>query len=491
MASGTGDSEEIYGNNDTILLYKLGLTGKLLGALQKPGGYDDGHDSHEEETEYDEGAYDGHEEETEYDEVDYDGHEEETEYDDYYDSFSSGEEEIEDTNQQEIAPTEEENTQQVQDENIQGNDCDEEDGYLVLRPSSPEGINSQTPSSLPVWPPMPQPPSNITRQLSQRRGVPWKPHPTSKEINSAANSVFSNPQNNGRSPGPSFADLSNRGPMPVPAQKRDFQNKVCPETPDRSARPLPKPDKLGLSKVTPKGPTETEGSTVRPSRFGHQRQSLRVPQENCGAKNGAPPIINHQTNNQPDTLAQQRQLQNSVNARTNVPVKGSPTRYGPSPQNSNNCLGSPKLPLPSSTPFVKLENGEKITLTPLYRSIIDKPYFHLVSRDFAKNLTTTGGAGAFLIRPSRKTGNPLTITVNNGRNNFHVSIRRRPDNLFALGSERREEMTFSTIDEIIDTHQQTPIVLSNGTRLTLKHSPIRTGNTYVQHSVPGSRGNRN
>lgn len=39
---------------------------------------------------------------------------------------------------------------------------------------------------------------------------------------------------------------------------------------------------------------------------------------------------------------------------------------------------------------IRLENGEYVTLSPLYQKLMEKPYFHLISRNFAKELVTKG-----------------------------------------------------------------------------------------------------
>lgn len=44
----------------------------------------------------------------------------------------------------------------------------------------------------------------------------------------------------------------------------------------------------------------------------------------------------------------------------------------------------------SSQPFINLGNGEHIELTPLYRKIMEKPYFQFISRAKAKELVMQG-----------------------------------------------------------------------------------------------------
>lgn len=45
----------------------------------------------------------------------------------------------------------------------------------------------------------------------------------------------------------------------------------------------------------------------------------------------------------------------------------------------------------------------------------------------------------FLIRPSTRTGNPLTLTLKQDNRPYNINIRQRPDSLFALGAEKPQE----------------------------------------------------
>lgn len=44
-------------------------------------------------------------------------------------------------------------------------------------------------------------------------------------------------------------------------------------------------------------------------------------------------------------------------------------------------------------PKVSLEDGVKIILIPLYEGLMEKPYFHLLSREGAKKLVLQGNIG--------------------------------------------------------------------------------------------------
>ncbi|XP_050714403.1 B-cell linker protein-like isoform X3 [Eriocheir sinensis] len=127
----------------------------------------------------------------------------------------------------------------------------------------------------------------------------------------------------------------------------------------------------------------------------------------------------------------------------------------------------------SCHPFISLENGEQIELTPLYRKIMEKPYFQFISRAKAKELVMQGKEGTFLIRPSTRTKMPFTLTVKHDDRYYNINIRQRPDRLFALGYEKASERTFSSIDEMVSTHYKEPITLVNGECALLKYSPSK------------------
>ncbi|XP_045135014.1 uncharacterized protein LOC123518322 isoform X2 [Portunus trituberculatus] len=138
-----------------------------------------------------------------------------------------------------------------------------------------------------------------------------------------------------------------------------------------------------------------------------------------------------------------------------------------------------------SLPYVILDNGKTLDLTPLYKKLLEKPYFHLISRHKAENLIMPGEDGIFLIRPSTKSGHPLTLVLSLEKHPYNINIRQRPDSLFALGKEKTQEKAFSSLDELVNTYSREPIKLENGKKAFLKHTPPKKGNSYVKHHPPG------
>lgn len=145
---------------------------------------------------------------------------------------------------------------------------------------------------------------------------------------------------------------------------------------------------------------------------------------------------------------------------------------------------APSLPT-ENQPHVKLDDGETILLTPLYQKIMDKPYVHMISRPKAKALIANGDDGMFLVRPSTRTGNPLTLTLKEDGRPYNINIRLRPDQRFALGVAKSQEQTFTSIDEMINTYKREPIKLKNGKTSFLKYTPPKQGSIYVKHHPVG------
>ncbi|XP_071542285.1 uncharacterized protein [Panulirus ornatus] len=144
--------------------------------------------------------------------------------------------------------------------------------------------------------------------------------------------------------------------------------------------------------------------------------------------------------------------------------------------------GAPSLPhIGETNPVqIKLHGGESIELLPLYRRIMDQPYFHMISRAKSKDILKTAMDGMFLIRPSTRSNDPLTLCLRHGGRTYNINIRHRRDGLFALGSEKSNEMIFSSVEEMIALHRREPIRLQNGKRAMLTESPPKFGHDYVE-----------
>ncbi|KAG7200813.1 hypothetical protein KM043_003184 [Ampulex compressa] len=112
-------------------------------------------------------------------------------------------------------------------------------------------------------------------------------------------------------------------------------------------------------------------------------------------------------------------------------------------------------------------------------SYIDKPWFHNVTREQAialindENVYGDPQDGYFLLRPSTKNiNNPLTLVLWYRDRVYNIAVRKKPDNRYALGSAKVDELSFSSVEEIVNFHMRKEIVLyTNGaetgsTRLT-------------------------
>ncbi|KAK3868507.1 hypothetical protein Pcinc_026107 [Petrolisthes cinctipes] len=127
---------------------------------------------------------------------------------------------------------------------------------------------------------------------------------------------------------------------------------------------------------------------------------------------------------------------------------------------------------------VNLGDEETITLTPFLYSLMNLPYFHLISRPRSKNLMATAEEGVFLLRPSTRSKDPLTLSHRHNNHTYNINIRKRHDGLLALGSEKAREQTFTTIEELVSTHKQEPIKLKNGEQTVLTTSPPKDTEHY-------------
>ncbi|XP_037783059.1 YLP motif-containing protein 1-like isoform X2 [Penaeus monodon] len=133
---------------------------------------------------------------------------------------------------------------------------------------------------------------------------------------------------------------------------------------------------------------------------------------------------------------------------------------------------------------VPREDGGMVELTPLYRSIFDRPYFHIISRNKSRELLEKAEDGVFLIRPSTRSSDPLTLCLRYRSRTYNINIRCRPDGLFALGSEKTNEMTFSSVDDIVTTYTREPIKLQSGDRAMLTVPPPKSDHIYVKMPLP-------
>ncbi|XP_064465905.1 lymphocyte cytosolic protein 2-like isoform X2 [Ornithodoros turicata] len=91
------------------------------------------------------------------------------------------------------------------------------------------------------------------------------------------------------------------------------------------------------------------------------------------------------------------------------------------------------------------------------------PWFHDIEREQVDFYLRDREDGAYLVRVSKRGGdnNPYTLSIFYKDRIFHLNIRRRNDNTYALGTEKPMEKTFTSIPELIEYHQQEPIILTS------------------------------
>ncbi|XP_019615509.1 PREDICTED: extensin-like isoform X1 [Branchiostoma belcheri] len=119
----------------------------------------------------------------------------------------------------------------------------------------------------------------------------------------------------------------------------------------------------------------------------------------------------------------------------------------------------PSVPLPEPDP------------EPLQGGLYEYPWYHgeVEQRQASAALREHGKDGAFLIRKSTKDPTrPYTLALIYQKAIKKVQIRYRPDQQYALGTEKEDEDTFFSIPDLIDFHQTHDILLSQGgkTKLT-------------------------
>ncbi|XP_064093245.1 uncharacterized protein LOC135205978 isoform X4 [Macrobrachium nipponense] len=108
----------------------------------------------------------------------------------------------------------------------------------------------------------------------------------------------------------------------------------------------------------------------------------------------------------------------------------------------------------------------------------------LLKETECRSASYCAGDGVFLIRPSTRSSDPLTLCVQYGGRTYNINIRRRNDALYALGTEKVNEMTFKSVDELVSTYSKEPIKLQSGSHVRLLRSPAKEDHIYVRMPVP-------
>lgn len=160
-------------------------------------------------------------------------------------------------------------------------------------------------------------------------------------------------------------------------------------------------------------------------------------------------------------------------------------------------LEKPPPPLPDKPPMERSLDKKFATLPlsnsslscprplpppPPDRQYTEKPWFHNVTRERAMALIreqcTYPQDGYFLVRPSTTNhSNPLTLVLWFKDRVYNVPVRKRVDNRFALGSEKMNEQSFATVEEIVHYYSREELFLYTGGiqmgSTTLSDTPIK------------------
>lgn len=134
----------------------------------------------------------------------------------------------------------------------------------------------------------------------------------------------------------------------------------------------------------------------------------------------------------------------------------------------------PLPPTPKPQQEKTISDGVRGGLLP--SSLDHQPWFHNVDRKQAEELIKNGVDGYFLIRPSSQSQNPLTLTLWYNQRVYNISVRQRKDGRIALGFEKPDEQSFSSIEEMVTNYQSENLLLFSRNE--------RTGRTVLKNSPP-------
>ncbi|XP_044760023.1 uncharacterized protein LOC123317517 [Coccinella septempunctata] len=97
---------------------------------------------------------------------------------------------------------------------------------------------------------------------------------------------------------------------------------------------------------------------------------------------------------------------------------------------------------------------------------VKEEFYKNVSREKAEYLLEDRQDGTFIIRPSNRSKVGVLSVVQDNKV-FHLNIRRRDDDLIALGSEKINEKTFEDLDNLINYYISNYLVLYSDEQQTL------------------------
>ncbi|XP_064093230.1 uncharacterized protein LOC135205978 isoform X2 [Macrobrachium nipponense] len=289
-------------------------------------------------------------------------------------------------------------------------------------------------------------------------------------------------------------EICKRGLVPVP---NSGESQRCIPTPPNTAKPvgnalLKETECRSASYCAGKdgnwnGPGRQQLSSTASNTPGrpHPPSSLHSTR-NLLLGNNSSPVRNEPSQLKPPNLAQgPLMLPSAIKSSPQFIQQvgtSAPLEKAPKPPTSLPELSDAKRHpfLPPCVERISIGDGVSVELSPLYRTLIDVPYFHAISRSKSMKLLQKAGDGVFLIRPSTRSSDPLTLCVQYGGRTYNINIRRRNDALYALGTEK----TFKSVDELVSTYSKEPIKLQSGSHVRLLRSPAKEDHIYVRMPVP-------
>ncbi|KAJ4427952.1 hypothetical protein ANN_23965 [Periplaneta americana] len=95
-------------------------------------------------------------------------------------------------------------------------------------------------------------------------------------------------------------------------------------------------------------------------------------------------------------------------------------------------------------------------------SLTQQPWYHNVDRSQGEVLLRNGEDGSFLVRPSARSQNALTLMLWFNKRLYNINIRHRNDGRYALGTEKPNEQSFNSVEELVQNYQSEKLVLYSG-----------------------------
>jgi hypothetical protein len=139
---------------------------------------------------------------------------------------------------------------------------------------------------------------------------------------------------------------------------------------------------------------------------------------------------------------------------------------------SNGLAGTAKLdvrplpPVPAAEGPLRLQPVQ--TAEVVVGGLQSYPWFvgELGRKEAEAKIRAFGQDGAFVVRTSQNGGarNPYALTLLYSNNPYHLHIRKRADNKFAIGNEKPDEIIFQTVQELVKFYQQNMIDLIGDSR---------------------------